>query len=108
LFRDFGQGLWRSETVAEFYNVLNFRPVDLPSVKPKTEPSAWTYVGRQIEPFRFTTRTVYVLAKRGLTAYRDDSIAVVVIEEVREDFLTNAKVRVVTVNGTHDLRQRHT
>jgi hypothetical protein len=32
LFRDFGQGLWHSETVAEFYNVLNFRPVDLPSV----------------------------------------------------------------------------
>jgi len=80
-----------SETVAEFENVLNFAPVDWPSIEPQTEPTLGTYVRGQVEALRFAACAVDVLAQRRLAAHGNDAVAVVVVEEIRKDLLAYAK-----------------
>ena len=79
-----------------------------PSVKLESKPAAVPYIGWQVEPLRLATRTVNVLAKRGLAADRDNSVSVVIVEEIGEHLLANTKVSVVAVYCADNLRERHT
>jgi hypothetical protein len=90
------QCLWRCQTVAEFEDVLNLAPIDRASIEPQAEPTSGANIGRKIEVLRVTARTVDVLAQRGLAAHRNDAVAMVVVQEVREDPLPDPKVGVIT------------
>ncbi|OGT76542.1 MAG: hypothetical protein A3I78_09930 [Gammaproteobacteria bacterium RIFCSPLOWO2_02_FULL_56_15] len=102
---DFDQGLWRGKTVAQFKDVLNLTPVNWAMIEPEAEPALFPNVAWQVEAPGLPIRAVDVLPEFGLAADGDDSILVVIAEEVGKELLSNAELGVVGVYDAHGFRQ---
>jgi hypothetical protein len=103
LLHDRNEGLWRNKTIAEFNDVLDFVPLYCTRIKPHAKPSSRPDVSRKIVALRLRTRAIDVFSQCGLHAYGDDTVSMVIVQEVGEDLLSDTEVGVVAAKGSNGL-----
>ena len=103
LLHDRSEGLWRNKAIAEFNYVLDFVPVYCTRIKPHAKPSSRPDVSRKVIALRLRAHAIDVFSQCGLHAYGDDTVSMVIIQEVGEDLLSDTEVGVVTAKGSNGL-----
>jgi len=103
LLHDRSEGLWRNKAIAEFNYVLDFVPVYCTRIKPHAKPSSRPDVSRKVVALRLRAHAIDVFSQCGLHAYGDDTVSMVIIQEVGEDLLSDTEVGVVTAKGSNGL-----
>src|SRR5262245_55630544 len=78
------QRLRRRQPVALLDDFGDLAPGYAPAVEPHPEPAARPYVSGQVETLGIEPRSVDVLAARRFHADGHDTVAVVVVEKIRE------------------------
>jgi len=88
-----GRGL----QVAAGHQFFDFVPVHFSDVETKTNPTARAYVGGQVVFHRIGRNEDLVVAGESFAANGNDAVAVMVIEEIGEDFLSDTEAGVVSL-----------
>jgi len=81
--------------VAAGYQFSHLFPVHFADVETKADPSARTDVRRQVVFHRIGRNEDLVVAGESFTADGNDAVAVMVVEKVSEDLLTDTETGVV-------------
>src|SRR5690349_10870410 len=91
------QSLRRRQTIAALYDLGDLAPSDAAAIEPHAEPSARPDVRRQVEPLGVEPGAIDILATLRLHADRDDAVAVMVVEKIRENLAAHAVDRVIAL-----------
>ncbi len=104
----FGDGL----QVTAGYQFFYFLPIHFADVETKAYPAARTDVGGQVVFHRVRRHEDLVVAGEGFAADGNDAVAVMVVQEIGEDFFADAEAGVVSLQfpggfgkGKADFRQ---
>jgi hypothetical protein len=84
---------------------LYLRPIDGAEVQPQTEPTPRANIRGKVEAPRLARCAINVFAERSLAAYRDNAIAVVIVQKVGEHSGANSKVGVISAHAPFGFRQ---
>ena len=106
-----GELPWGGEPVTVARELRDRPPVRATFVKPKARPAPRANIGRGEEPVRVQGDPISILPWRRLPAKGDDSVSVVVVEEVGERFSSHAKGDVAAAQltrgrGKHETQLR--
>lgn len=98
--------LGRGQPVAAGDQFFGFLPIDRAHIQPQRDPAARSDISRQIKPFRLRADQLGVVAGQNLAGHRDNSIAVMVVQEVRKNTFSRTESRMVAAVPAFGFGQR--
>src|SRR4051794_29557854 len=94
-----------NEAVSAADQLGDFFPVDFAGVEAEGDPTAGSHVSREVEAIGLGGGQRLILTGEDLAGYRDNAVAVMVVEEVGEGLFADQELRMATLKLARDLGQ---